>query len=147
MKHFFSWKIRLFVLWVSAAYASTSCTFTSAFSLSPIRTDGRTGSKSDAYKQPSRWSFTPKSFTSAIPNTTIQSASCKTFTQRHCTRLFLSSKPPPPDFFKGAPSTPGFKPGQFDKLTSWAMSTDANRPIVSEYDPDGLWLWTQWEGT
>lgn len=62
--------------------------------------------------------------------------------------LFVSNEPPsPPEFFKGRPSTPGFKPGQFEKLTSWAMSQDSNRPIVTEYDPDGLWLWTQWEGT
>ena len=37
-----------------------------------------------------------------------------------------------------------FKPGQFDKLSSWAQSTTSNRPIVTEYEPDGLWLWTQW---
>ncbi|KAL7532495.1 hypothetical protein ACHAXR_004668 [Thalassiosira sp. AJA248-18] len=59
----------------------------------------------------------------------------------------FSSKPPTSDFFKGAPSTPGFKPGQFDKLSSWAQSTSSNRPIVTEYDPDGFWLWTQWDGT
>lgn len=40
-----------------------------------------------------------------------------------------------------------FKPGQFEKLSSWALSTASNRPIVSEYNPDGLWLWTQWDGT
>lgn len=27
------------------------------------------------------------------------------------------------------------------------MSQDSNRAIVTEYDPDGLWLWTQWQGT
>mmetsp|Transcript_3993 Transcript_3993/g.10102 ORF Transcript_3993/g.10102 Transcript_3993/m.10102 type:complete len:633 (-) Transcript_3993:456-2354(-) len=59
--------------------------------------------------------------------------------------LLFSS--PTPDFFKGAPSTPGFKPGQFDKLSSWALSTASNRPVVAEYEPDGLWLWTQYEGT
>ena len=37
-----------------------------------------------------------------------------------------------------------FKPGQFDKLSSWASSTASNRPVVAEYDPDGLWLWSQW---
>jgi len=65
-------------------------------------------------------------------------------------RLFQSSRNNNNDgykFFDGAPSTPGFKPGQFDKLTSWAMSTASNRPIVEEYEPDGFWLWTQWEGT
>eukprot|EP00986_Skeletonema_menzelii_P010580 scaffold5194_cov144-Skeletonema_menzelii.AAC.3 len=50
-------------------------------------------------------------------------------------------------FFRGAPSTPGFKPGQFEKLTRWAISTSSNRPVVAEYDPDGLWLWTRWDGT
>mmetsp|Transcript_8832 Transcript_8832/g.19059 ORF Transcript_8832/g.19059 Transcript_8832/m.19059 type:complete len:659 (-) Transcript_8832:410-2386(-) len=65
-------------------------------------------------------------------------------------RLYSSKQPPPPqtpDFFKGAPSMPGFKAGQFEKLTSWATSTAANRPIVTEYEPDGFWLWTQWGGT
>ncbi|KAK1734030.1 hypothetical protein QTG54_015288 [Skeletonema marinoi] len=38
-------------------------------------------------------------------------------------------------FFRGAPSTPGFKPGQFEKLTRWAISTSSNRPVVAEYDP------------
>ena len=37
-----------------------------------------------------------------------------------------------------------FKPGQFDRLSSWAQSTTSNRPVVTEYEPDGLWLWTQW---
>lgn len=50
-------------------------------------------------------------------------------------------------FFRGAPSTPGYKPGQFEKLTRWAISTSSNRPVVAEYDPDGLWLWTRWDGT
>lgn len=50
-------------------------------------------------------------------------------------------------FFRGAPSTPGWNPGQFEKLTRWAINTSPNRPIVTEYDPDGLWLWTQWDGT
>jgi len=63
------------------------------------------------------------------------------------THLFSSNGDQQQDFFKGAPSTPGFKPGQFDKLSKWATSTASNRPIVAEYDPDGLWLWTQWTGT
>lgn len=44
-------------------------------------------------------------------------------------RLFQSSRNDNDGykFFDGAPSTPGFKPGQFDKLTSWAMSTASNR--------------------
>ncbi|KAL7510734.1 hypothetical protein ACHAXN_007618 [Cyclotella atomus] len=64
-----------------------------------------------------------------------------------CSALFSSKPPSQPEFLKGRPSTPGFKPGQFERLTSWAMSQDSNRAIVTEYDPDGLWLWTQWEGT
>lgn len=57
------------------------------------------------------------------------------------TVLHLSTKlSDSPEFFKGKPSTPGFKPGQFERLTSWAMSESANRPIVAEYDPDGLWV-------
>lgn len=49
------------------------------------------------------------------------------------TKLFSSKSPPPPEFLKGMPSTPGFKPGQFERLTSWAMSQDSNRAIVTEY--------------
>ncbi|KAL7541109.1 hypothetical protein ACHAXR_010639 [Thalassiosira sp. AJA248-18] len=59
------------------------------------------------------------------------------------THLCVSQK----DFFTGAPSTPGFQPGEFDKLSSWALTTTSNRPVVAEYKPDVRWLWTQWEGT
>ena len=98
----------------------------------------------------------------------------------HITHLFENQRNTAstrPDFFQGAPSTPGwesvwffaildlmcttwfviisykiflsllrFKPGQFEKLSSWATSTASNRPVVAEYNPDGLWLWTQWSG-
>ena len=50
----------------------------------------------------------------------------------------------PPDFFTGSPSTPGFKMGEFDKLSSWTLSTSSNQPIVAEYKPDDFWLWTKW---
>ena len=50
-------------------------------------------------------------------------------------------------FFTGSPSTPGFMAGEFDRLSSWALSTSTNQPIVPEYKPDGLWLWTKWEGS
>ncbi|KAL7549928.1 hypothetical protein ACHAWF_013183 [Thalassiosira exigua] len=55
--------------------------------------------------------------------------------------------PPRPDFFSGSPSTPGFRPGEFDRLSRFALSTTSNRPVVAEYQPDAAWLWTQWEGT
>mmetsp|Transcript_22113 Transcript_22113/g.46041 ORF Transcript_22113/g.46041 Transcript_22113/m.46041 type:complete len:674 (+) Transcript_22113:258-2279(+) len=63
------------------------------------------------------------------------------------TSLFDTKRGSGKSFFEGVPSTPGFKPGQIDKLTSWAVSTTSNRPIVAEYEPDAVWLWTQWEGT
>lgn len=51
------------------------------------------------------------------------------------------------NFFDGAPSNPGFKPGQFEKLSSWATTTTPNRPVVTEYESDAFWLWTNWGGT
>ena len=50
-------------------------------------------------------------------------------TSNRIRRFYMSSKnnDDSRNFFDGAPSTPGFKPGQFDKLTSWAMSTASNR--------------------
>jgi len=48
---------------------------------------------------------------------------------------------------EGRPSTPGWKPGQLDKLTDWAVNDQANRPIICEYKPDALWLWFQYRGT
>jgi hypothetical protein len=32
-------------------------------------------------------------------------------------------------------------------LTDWALQDEANRPIICEYEPDALWLWTKWRGT
>lgn len=49
--------------------------------------------------------------------------------------------------YQSAHARPSFEPGQLDKLSSWALSTKSNRPIVAEYEPDGFWLWTQWTGT
>ena len=34
-----------------------------------------------------------------------------------------------------------------DELTDWAVSEEANRPIICEYESDGLWLWTKYRGT
>lgn len=50
-------------------------------------------------------------------------------------------------FKKSQPSSPGWKGGQLDQLTEWATSDEANRPIICEYEPDALWLWTKWRGT
>ena len=47
----------------------------------------------------------------------------------------------------GVPSTPGWRRGQLDKLVSWAVNDQANRPIIREYEPDSLWLWARWTGT
>lgn len=50
-------------------------------------------------------------------------------------------------YFEGRPSSPGWKSGQLDRLTDWAVSDEANRDIICEYQPDGLWLWSKWRGT
>jgi len=48
----------------------------------------------------------------------------------------------------GKPSNPGWKSSNaVDELTEWAISNEANRPIICEYEPDGLWLWSKWRGT
>ena len=70
--------------------------------------------------------------------------------------LFLAPPPPPPSpnvgsgsrsFYDGLPSSPGWKSGQLDTLVEWARSERANRPVIREYEPDALWLWTRWNGT
>ena len=48
---------------------------------------------------------------------------------------------------EGFPSNPGWKKGQLDTLTDWAVNNEANRPIITEYEPDSMWLWKQWDGT
>ena len=52
-----------------------------------------------------------------------------------------------PPNFRGLPSTPGWKTNELDDLTDWATSDSANRPVICEYEPDGLWLWTRFRGT
>ena len=49
--------------------------------------------------------------------------------------------------FEGMPSTPGYRPGQLNRLTDWAVRDSSNRPVICEFRPDGLWLWTKWRGT
>lgn len=48
---------------------------------------------------------------------------------------------------QGNPSFPGWNKKQLSKLTDWAVSHDANRPVICEYEPDAKWLWTRWTGT
>ncbi len=48
---------------------------------------------------------------------------------------------------EGRPSMVGWRPGQLDRLTQWAQADQANRPIICEYKPDALWLWSQYRGT
>jgi hypothetical protein len=45
------------------------------------------------------------------------------------------------------PSSPGWKKGQLNKLTDWAVSDESNRPVICEYEPDTSWLWSKWRGT
>lgn len=52
---------------------------------------------------------------------------------------------------KGKPSYPAWKSKrkrkQLFEMAEWATSDEANRPIMCEYEPDTLWLWTRWHGT
>jgi hypothetical protein len=56
---------------------------------------------------------------------------------------------PPRRVYEGSPSNPGWKRGQLpnNQLTDWAVTHEANRPVICEYEPDTLWLWTKWRGT
>lgn len=47
----------------------------------------------------------------------------------------------------GMPSNPGWRSERLNRLTEWADSQQANRPIICEYEPKGFWLWTKWRGT
>ena len=47
----------------------------------------------------------------------------------------------------GLPSARGWKSGRLDKLTEWTVAEEPNRPIICEYQPNALWLWTRWAGT
>lgn len=69
-------------------------------------------------------------------------------------RLFLDRPPPPGtkigsgrSLYEGLPSSPGWKSGQLETLVEWAVNDQANRPVIREYDPDPVWLWTRWNGT
>ena len=52
---------------------------------------------------------------------------------------------------KGQPSYPAWrskqKRKQLSEMGEWATSDESNRPIICEYEPDALWLWTRWRGT
>lgn len=54
---------------------------------------------------------------------------------------------PPRRAYEGLPSSPGWKRGQLDTLTDWAVNDEANRPVICEYEPDSMYLWTKWKGT
>jgi hypothetical protein len=97
----------------------------------------------------SRHVFVPENFNSdsTIPSTNSDDNTTPSATSSTSRLRSKKDNKEAQRFFRGAPSTPGFKPGQFEKLTHWAISTSSNRPVVAEYDPDGLWLWTRWDGT
>lgn len=52
---------------------------------------------------------------------------------------------------KGQPSYPAWKSkirrNQLYEMTDWATSDAPNRPILCEYEPDAMWLWSRWRGT
>lgn len=50
---------------------------------------------------------------------------------------------------EGVPSTYGglWTSERIAKVSQWADSKAANRPIICEYQPQGYWLWTRWRGT
>jgi len=52
---------------------------------------------------------------------------------------------------KGQPSYPAWRSTrrgkQLFEMGEWATSDEPNRPILCEYEPDALWLWTRWSGT
>mmetsp|Transcript_3565 Transcript_3565/g.8125 ORF Transcript_3565/g.8125 Transcript_3565/m.8125 type:complete len:469 (+) Transcript_3565:80-1486(+) len=54
---------------------------------------------------------------------------------------------PPRRAYEGLPSSPGWKRGQLDTLTDWAVNDEANRPVICEYEPDAGYLWSKWKGT
>ena len=65
------------------------------------------------------------------------------------TRAIMASRHAPARcaFFEGMPSTPGWEGTTLNKLTDWAKADTTNRPIICEYKPDTLWLWSKYRGT
>lgn len=47
----------------------------------------------------------------------------------------------------GRPSNPGWESSRLNRLTEWADEVQPNRPIICEYQPQGIWLWKKWNGT
>jgi len=77
----------------------------------------------------------------------VASSVAFTSKQRYCYKTTTLFTLPPRRVVEGRPSSPGWKGGQLDQLTEWAVNDAPNRPIVCEYEPDAFWLWTQWKGT
>lgn len=48
---------------------------------------------------------------------------------------------------EGTPSAIGWKSGRLERLTDWTVSKEANRPVITQYNPNSLWLWSRWKGT
>lgn len=65
----------------------------------------------------------------------------------NCWPSFSLYSVPPRRAYEGLPSSPGWKRGQLDTMTDWAVSDEANRPIICEYEPGAAWLWSKWQGT
>ena len=91
------------------------------------------------------------SVASKVPNAATPTASSKIAAShrrrpplKQPTELFIAS---PLLQGEGSPSKPGWTSDRLERLSEWADSREANRNIIGQYKPQGLWLWTRFRGT